>query len=288
MKRILILLGILLPLGAFYFLLQGSPGFSQFQSIKDESFDIASPQELLKELEKIISAPPPLRSSVDAPSSLLTTGGVLEWTNTQRITFGLQPLKLNEQLRVAAFAKVEDMFERQYFAHVSPIGQSAGDLATLAGYEFITIGENLALGNFEDDEKLVEAWMNSPGHRANILNSKYREIGIAVGKGNFEGSSRWLAVQIFGKPLSACPEPAPILRAEIEEFELNLDILQQEMLALREELENTKPKRGEEYNQKIDAYNALVNQYNELIEATKALVAQYNQQVSSFNACLSQ
>ncbi|MBI2642553.1 MAG: hypothetical protein HYW97_01790 [Candidatus Wildermuthbacteria bacterium] len=285
MKRIVILSIFLLALASSFYFFPRTP---QFQNIKDESFEIPSAEELFRELEKIVSAPPPLLGPTDTQVSVLTTGGVFEWTNAQRVTFGLQPLKANEILSIAAFAKLEDMFQKQYFAHVSPTGQSAGDLATLAGYEYITIGENLALGNFENDEKLVEAWMNSPGHRANILNVKYQEIGVAVGKGTYKGNTRWLAVQIFGKPLASCPQPSAVLKAQTEEFESNLDALQQELTNLREELENTKPKRGEEYNQKVDEYNALVSQYNALIEETKKLVALYNQQVQAFNACLAQ
>lgn len=259
----------------------------QLQNLKESNLNIQSPQELLEEIGKIVS-PPPLRSEIDAPSSFLTANGVVKYTNIQRVSQGLVTLQTNELLSVAAAAKVQDMFQQQYFAHVSPIGQSAGDLATLAGYEYITIGENLALGNFEDDEKLVEAWMNSPGHRANILNTKYQEIGVAVGKGEFEGSSRWLAVQIFGKPLASCPHPSVALKTQVENFELNLNLLEQNILILREEIDAIKPKRGEEYNQKVDAYNSLVEQYNNLIEETKKLVSQYNQQVQAFNACVSQ
>ncbi|MDO8577350.1 MAG: CAP domain-containing protein [Candidatus Wildermuthbacteria bacterium] len=285
MKKIIILSIFLLALASSFYFFERTP---QFQSIKDENFDIPSAEELFKELEKIVSAPPPLLGPTDTPSSLLTTQGVFEWTNVQRFNFGFQQLSANESLKLAAAAKVQDMFDRQYFAHISPIGQSAGDLATLAGYEYITIGENLALGNFENDEKLVDAWMNSPGHRANILNSKYQEIGVAVGKGIFEGNTRWLAVQIFGKPLSSCPQPSAVLKAQTEEFENSLELLQQNIVALRGELEDMKPKRGEEYNQKVDEYNNLVSQYNTLIEETKKLVAIYNQQVQAFNACLAQ
>lgn len=285
MKRIIIVSIFFLALASSFYFFERTP---QLQSIKDENFKIPSAEELFKQLEKIVSAPPPLLGPTDTQVSVLTTGGVLEWTNIQRVNFGLQSLKANETLSLAAFAKLEDMFQRQYFAHVSPTGQSAGDLATLAGYEYITIGENLALGNFENDEKLVEAWMNSPGHRANILNVKYQEIGVAVGKGTYEGNTRWLAVQIFGKPLASCPQPGVVLKAQIEEFENSMDLLQQNVIALREELENTKPKRGEEYNQKVDEYNNLVSQYNTLIEETKKLVAIYNQQVQAFNVCLAQ
>jgi uncharacterized protein YkwD len=92
------------------------------------------------------------------------------------------------------------MFENQYFAHESPTGEKVSDLAKKFGYDFLLIGENLAMGNFSSDEDLVLAWMESPGHRENILNEKYQEIGVAVKKGIFEGKEVWIAVQHFGLP----------------------------------------------------------------------------------------
>ena len=99
------------------------------------------------------------------------------------------------------------MFEKEYFEHKSPSGIGASDIAHDVGYEFILVGENIALGNFDGDEALVQAWMDSPGHRANILNKRYTEIGIAAEKGLYQGKMMWLAVQIFARPMSLCQNP---------------------------------------------------------------------------------
>jgi len=124
--------------------------------------------------------------------------------------------------------QLDDIFEKQYFAHISPEGLGPSDLAEKSGYEYIMIAENLALGNFKDDNTLVNAWMDSPGHRANILNNRYTEIGVAVGKGFFSESNEnnkeeiatevWIAVQEFGLPLSSCPKPEESLLNTIERF----------------------------------------------------------------------
>src|SRR6185369_15716694 len=118
---------------------------------------------------------------------------------------GLPALKENALLDKAAKKKLDDMFAQQYFEHINPQGKGPSDLAKSVGYDYIAIGENLALGNFKNDAELVQAWMDSPGHRANILNKQYTEIGVAVGQGTYEGKKTWLAVQEFGRPTSSCP-----------------------------------------------------------------------------------
>jgi hypothetical protein len=241
---------------------------------------------LSKEAEKIIFAPPPLKSESENPKSFLTREGVIEWTNIQREKNGLSSLTENTTLDKMAEVKVDDMFLNQYFAHVSPLNQGVGDLAKTFSYEFIIIGENLALGDYKNDEALVQAWMDSPGHRENILNNRYQEIGVAVKKGNFEGRSTWLAVQHFGLPLSSCPSPDEKTKSQIELSQDKIDILQQTLNNLKIEIENMRPRRGELYNQKIEEYNNLVAQYNNLAEQTKILINQYNNQVNQFNECV--
>jgi len=242
---------------------------------------------LIKEAEKQVSTPPPLRAEKEAPESYLTRAGVIQWTNSQRKKYGLPPLKENPRLNVSAELKVQDMFEKQYFAHYSPSGEGVKDLVEIAGYEYIAIGENLALGNFPNDETLVQGWMDSPGHRANILNPNYQEIGVAVQKGEFEGRTTWLAVQHFGRPLSACPQPDTVIKAQIDSNQTEIEKLQTSLATLEAEIRAMRPKRGSTYNQKAQEYNALVLQYNNLVNQTKALILDYNNQVNLFNQCVS-
>jgi len=236
-----------------------------------------------------VSAPPPLRKEADAPDARLTTDGVFVETNRHRAENGRAPLRHDPTLDAAAKAKLDDMFELQYFAHVSPSGNGPSDVVEDAGYAYVTVGENLALGNFADDAELVQAWMDSPGHRANILETKFTEIGIAVGRGMYEGRMTWLAVQEFGKPLSDCPAVDEGLQASIEEDKARLDALESRADALRDGIEaSPKPRTREErdaYNAKIDEYNALAKDINALISRVQGEITVYNGQVQAFNAC---
>jgi uncharacterized protein YkwD len=241
---------------------------------------------LIQKTEKQVSTPPPLRAEEEAAEAFLTQAGVIKWTNLQREKYGLPPLKENTKLNASAKLKVEDMFKNQYFAHDSPSGEGVGDLVENVGYKFIAVGENLALGNFQNDEVLLQGWMDSPGHRENILSPNFQEIGVAVAKGIFEGKLTWLAVQHFGLPLSACPQPEEKLKSEIEANQEEIEKLQRTLELLEAEIRTLRPKGGPLYTQKIDEYNSLVIQYNALIEQTKMLINKYNNQIRLFNECL--
>lgn len=243
----------------------------------------------LDQLKKEINAPPPLRVVTSLKAGTLTRAGAIQSTNIARTKNGLTSLSENTQLNSAATLKLRDMFEKQYFAHVSPQGNGPSYFVEQAGYTYVMIGENLALGNFENDQELVEAWMGSPGHRENILNPRYQEIGIAVGQGIFEGERTWLAVQVFGLPSSACPQPNEDIRSRITANEQQLNAWQSELEKRRAELEQMEREgssRREEYRQKVSEYNALVEKYNSLIIETKELMNTYNRQVTSFNNCV--
>lgn len=248
----------------------------------------ATQRSVMQGTEKQVSLPPPLRAAAESSEAFLTRSGVIWQTNDQRVNAGLQPLKENKQLDAAAEIKLKDMFNQQYFAHVSPKGVGVDGLAQTTGYEYIAIGENLALGNFENDKILVQAWMDSEGHRKNLLSVSFTEIGVAIGQGIYEGRKTWLAVQEFGRPLSDCPQPSGALKAQIDGNELRLDQLSREVDVSFYALQSMRPKHGVEYNQKVDEYNALVEQYNNLLDANKELVSRYNEQVTAFNVCAAQ
>lgn len=252
------------------------------KSFSEKSFEFVE-----KNISNRVNAPGPLRKDVDDEGSQLSVSGAIAETNRHRREAGLPELSENTLLNIAAQKKVDDMFSRQYFEHESPSGEGAGDLVTETGYEFIVVGENLALGNYKNDEVLVQAWMDSPGHRENILKSAYTEIGIAVARGTFEGRDTWLAVQHFAKPTSACPDINEGLKSQIDSNNAKLDNLKLDLESRKSELENkpTTREESEEYNKKVDEYNALVNEYNTLLENTKTLVSQYNSQVQNFNEC---
>lgn len=283
---ILILILVIIGVGLFFFRDDISDFYSEL-SLKLPQIEEGVTGFFVEEAERQISLPPPLKTEEENPEAFLTQAGVIRWTNFQREKYGLPPLRENFRLNVSAEAKAQDMFENQYFSHYSPSGSGVGDLVENVGYEFIAIGENLALGDFENDEALLQAWMDSPGHRANILNPIYKEIGVAVREDTFEGQSTWLAVQHFGMPLSACPQPDENLALEIEINQSEIRQLQNTLDSLQREIRSIRPKRGEVYQQKVEEYNNLVEEYNILVDETKALISEYNSQVRLLNECAS-
>ena len=135
-------------------------------------------------------------------SSEITAQKVFDQTNAEREKMGLSDLKYNSVLSQSAQRKAEDMFANNYWAHTSPTGTTPWDFFKSAGYQYSLAGENLAR-DFYDTESLMKAWMNSPTHKANIINSKYQEIGIGVVNGTLNGMKTTLVVQHFGTPLLA-------------------------------------------------------------------------------------
>jgi hypothetical protein len=109
--------------------------------------------------------------------------------------------------------KGEDMVTKGYFAHNSPEGVTPWHWFQEAGYSFLYAGENLAI-NFTDAEDVEQAWLNSPKHRANILNASFQEIGIATVPGTYNDSPTIYIVQMFGTP--AYVELAPKALATLE------------------------------------------------------------------------
>lgn len=103
--------------------------------------------------------------------------------NRERVARGLKPLRSNNRLAVAASDRVDDMFAKRYFDHVSPDGIDPFTWATRRGYAYRAIGENLATG-YRSAESIVNGWMKSPGHRQNILHSAFDEVGLGVAQGS--------------------------------------------------------------------------------------------------------
>ena len=128
----------------------------------------------------------------------IKTKDVIELTNEERSKHGLSTLRLNSQLARAAEAKAQDMFLDNYWAHVAPDGTEPWDFIDETGYAYLSAGENLAK-DFDHSSSVVKAWMKSPSHRENILNSKFEDIGVAVVDGELSGFETTLVVQMFGK-----------------------------------------------------------------------------------------
>lgn len=123
-----------------------------------------------------------------------TCAEVVELTNRERRGAGLPPLALDPLLTAAAQAHSADMVARDFYSHTSPEGSQPWDRAAAAGSARRTIGENIACGQ-RSAQEVVEGWMNSPGHRANILKADFTHIGIGFAGGGRAGTY-W--TQLFG------------------------------------------------------------------------------------------
>lgn len=139
-------------------------------------------------------------------SSEITSQKVFDQTNIERQKSGLPPLVYNDTLSKSAKAKAQDMFTNDYWAHNSPQGKTPWTFFDATGYKYSVAGENLAK-DFYDTNSLMKAWMASPTHKANIVHSRYQEIGIAVVNGTIGGIKTTLVVQHFGTPLVASVAP---------------------------------------------------------------------------------
>lgn len=134
---------------------------------------------------------------------------VADATNAARADEGRAPLTRDPVLDEAARLKAEDMATNEYFAHWSPTGVSPWHWFQEAGYTYKNAGENLAV-HFTDSNEVVEAWLDSPTHRENIMDERFTDIGIGTAKGRYQGYDTVFVVQMFGTPA------APLQAAETE------------------------------------------------------------------------
>lgn len=146
----------------------------------------------------------------------ITIEKLFEKTNEQRTSRGLSALRYNGLLARAAQNKAQDMLSNNYWAHYRPSdGKAPWSFITESGYKYEYAGENLAQG-FMFSDGVVQAWMQSPTHAANIVRPEYNEVGFAVMNGILNGEEITLVVQMFGKELS---QANPIVRtAQAEEI----------------------------------------------------------------------
>lgn len=139
------------------------------------------------------------------------TSTLVDLANEDRKENNIPTLVINKTLQQAAQMKANDMATNSYFAHTSPAGITPWAWFKEAGYAFSYAGENLAI-NFEESEDVNNAWLASPTHRANIMNEKFTEIGIATAEGFYQGRKTTFIVQMFGTPKVI--KPTPIVATE--------------------------------------------------------------------------
>ena len=130
-----------------------------------------------------------------------------ELSNNVRNSNGIASLTVNSKLTTAAQNKANAMVANNYFEHTAPDGTTGWDYVSSAGYGYLYVGENLAASN-EDDSSVVNGWLNSPGHRANLLNSTYTDVGYGVA---YIGDYLGYGNVTFIVALYAKPQPSPVV-----------------------------------------------------------------------------
>lgn len=142
---------------------------------------------------------------------------LVELSNKGRAEASVPTLQESSLLKAAAQAKADDMAQKGYFAHFDTAGKAPWDWIQEAGYTYKYAGENLAV-QFTDSEDVVRAWLNSPAHRQNLLDTRFTEVGIALSTGMYEGRPTVFVVQMFGTPLYTFAE-ASVASSEASEPE---------------------------------------------------------------------
>jgi hypothetical protein len=162
----------------------------------------------------IFLAIPPLYNVVSAGqmqvlgyATSISVTSLYNLTNQQRENNGLPALTLNGQLNSAALAKANHMFANDYWAHVAPDGTTPWMFINNAGYSYTTAGENLAK-NFNTSSGVINGWMGSATHKANILSSGYKDVGFAAVNGVLLGEETTLVVAMYGAKAASAPAAA--------------------------------------------------------------------------------
>ena len=122
---------------------------------------------------------------------------MVELVNKERATVGCPAVRSDDKLTLAARGHSADMAARNYFQHTTPEGVEFSTRITNAGYRFSSAGENIAKG-YATPADVMRGWMNSPGHKANILKCGYKDLGVGVAA-DAAGSLLW--TQDFAAPL---------------------------------------------------------------------------------------
>src|SRR3989339_386981 len=136
-----------------------------------------------------------------AKAAPITEANIRSLVNAERTLRGIVGLYSDDRLKRAAFDKSKDMIDKDYFEHYA-FGLAPWDFIAKENYNYLYAGENLAM-DFDTAEGMVSAWMDSPAHRANILNEDYADIGVDVVKGEFtDGSGTHetvMVTEMFGR-----------------------------------------------------------------------------------------
>jgi hypothetical protein len=136
--------------------------------------------------------------TLPAKTAAVESQRLMELVNEERQNRNLPTLYAHQSLVLAATEKSQDMIDRDYFAHIDPDGNYVWPRIEAAGYyPYKTLGENLAL-DFSTSEGMIKAWIDSPTHRANLLNPDFADQGLSALYGDFQGRYTNLTTSLFG------------------------------------------------------------------------------------------
>lgn len=127
----------------------------------------------------------------------VSKSSLLSLINQKRAEAGLNSLSEDPKLNQAAYMKAKDMLEKDYFAHTSPDGKGLAYWLAQVNYSYKYAGENLG-ADFLSSVELLNAWLASPSHRANVMSPNYQKTGIAILSGDFKGQEMIVIVEMFG------------------------------------------------------------------------------------------
>lgn len=173
-----------------------SPTEDPEQGTDDEASPTKTARAEAQRTKPSDAAKPTERATAASTGATSFAGQVVKLTNKERAKAGCKALRSNSLLKSAAQKHSADMAKKNYFSHTGKDGRSPFDRMTDAGYSFTAAAENIAAGQ-RTPAGVVQGWMNSSGHRKNILNCAYTEIGVGYAKGGSYGTY-W--TQDFGKP----------------------------------------------------------------------------------------
>ena len=134
-----------------------------------------------------------------SPTNNWSNKKFLQNINSERSKKNLGVLIENKELNRLAQERLGDMIKSNYFSHYSPNKKSLDDILPASDYKYVARGENLAYGEFEDEADITNSWMQSEGHKYNILYKKFKDIGVAYAVvDNYQGGKYIVVVNVFG------------------------------------------------------------------------------------------
>ncbi|MCK8826959.1 CAP domain-containing protein [Natroniella acetigena] len=163
---------------------------------EDTEDEAVTEEEVLPPEEEVEEEPTEREPPVEDGNIAAYEAEVVELVNVERERKGLEPYQHNQQVSQVARRKSEDMRDNNYFSHQSPTYGSPFDMLEQYNVEFRAAGENIAKGQ-RSPAQVVRSWMDSPGHRRNILSQEFTDIGVGYAQ-NGDGETYW--TQMFIRP----------------------------------------------------------------------------------------